>query len=596
MNKWLIYIALSFLCCIAYADKPQVHYTITMTQPEHHLAEVKVSFPAYEGDYLDVMLPAWRTGRYEILDLANGIRHFKATSKGKALKWKKVNKSQWRVFAQGKPFSIRYQVYANQLGNRTRHIDDTHAFLDASAVFMYSPQFRAAPLEVSLKTPRKWRASSGLKSLSKKRFYAPNYDVLVDSPIEVGINEQHHFSVADRDYELVIWGKGNYDSKKMVEDLKKLDTAAADIWGNNYPFERYVYMVHATSGPRGATEHMNSTIIQKHRDKFHERSDYLDFMMTAAHEFVHTWNVKAYRPAGLVPYDYQAEGYTRLLWMAEGSTSYYHVLLPRRADVMNQKEFLKELAKNIERYKNRPGNDTMSAAEASFDKWIEKGADYTSNFSVNIYSQGSMVSWLLDFEMRKVTNNQKSYDDLHRLLYERFPSTEKGFTPQDVKDLLKEITGHDFSAFWNQYIEGTKDIDIDALLDIAGLELVVEDEAKQKVDAGFSFNKQTMQLTRVKKNSPAWKAGLTAGDILVAMNDMRLTAANTNKKLNELKVGSEVSLTIFRRDELMSVSLEIEKNPYKKLKVKQKSSATEQQKAVYKSWSGHEYQSKASKG
>ncbi|TMN94298.1 peptidase M61, partial [Pseudoalteromonas sp. S407] len=94
-----------------------------------------------------------------------------------------------------------------------------------------------------------------------------------------------------------------------------------DVIWDDYPYQRYVFMVHSTSGARGATEHLNSTIIQRHRDKFAKREDYLGFIATAAHEFIHTWNVKAYRPEGLVPYDYLAPNYSRLLWLAEGSTS-----------------------------------------------------------------------------------------------------------------------------------------------------------------------------------------------------------------------------------------------------------------------------------
>ncbi len=96
--------------------------------------------------------------------------------------------------------------------------------------------------------------------------------MLVDSPIETGINEHHQFSVEGRDYELVIWGKGNYDSAKMVADLKVLVQQSKHIW-HDYPFKRYVFMVHATSGARGATEHLNSTIIQTSRFKFSQRKD-----------------------------------------------------------------------------------------------------------------------------------------------------------------------------------------------------------------------------------------------------------------------------------------------------------------------------------
>lgn len=98
-------------------------------------------------------------------------------------------------------------------------------------------------------------------------------------------------------------GEGNYDGTKMVDDLQIRVKQSKHIW-QDYPFKCYVFMVHATSGACGATEHINSTIIQRSCLKFSTRKGYLSFIAVAAHEFVHTWNVKQYRPQGIVPHDY----------------------------------------------------------------------------------------------------------------------------------------------------------------------------------------------------------------------------------------------------------------------------------------------------
>ena len=90
------------------------------------------------------------------------------------------------------------------------------------------------------------------------------WDVLVDSPIETGINKHFAFEQDGRDYEVVFWGEGNYDTEQTVADLEKLVATGDSIW-SSYPYERYVFMIHATSGAGGATEHKNSTIIQRPR-------------------------------------------------------------------------------------------------------------------------------------------------------------------------------------------------------------------------------------------------------------------------------------------------------------------------------------------
>jgi predicted metalloprotease with PDZ domain len=345
-------------------------------------------------------------------------------------------------------------------------------------------------------------------------------------------------------------------------------------------------MIHATSAPRGATEHINSTVIQRQRDRFASREDYVNFILTAAHELVHTWNVKAYRPAGLVPYDFQKENYTPLLWVAEGTTSYFDTLITRRAGIIDQKEFHKELAKSIEGHLNRPGRKVQSVAEASFYQWIESTNHFTINHGVNIYSEGSLVSWLLDFEIRNATDDQKSLEDVHRLLYQRFNAKDKGYTDNDLLALVNEVTGSDFSEFWKRYVWGTQSIDFESLLNSAGLELVRKPEDKQKIDLGWQVDNE-LKLTRVLKDSPAWNAGLTIGDILVSLDGLRLTPKNIEQRIEQLKPGKTYPLHFFRRDELQSVEVTAVKNPFRKLEIKPKPNATEKQKRRYQNWTGH---------
>ncbi|MGB2076419.1 MAG: M61 family peptidase, partial [Pseudoalteromonas tetraodonis] len=345
-------LALSILAACSAPVFADVNYALNISQPEHHLGDVNVEFPKTAQSFLDVKLPAWRTGRYEILNLANGVRYFKASDdEGNELKWEKIDHSTWRVHLnEPTEVNIDYQVYANELGKRARHIDDSHAFIDASGFFMFSESFRQEPVTVELNVPKAWRSVSGMENYKNKHsFKASDYDVLVDSPIETGINELRTFKVNGREYELVVWGEGNYDIELMLTDLKKLVATGNVIW-DSYPYERYVFMVHATSGAGGATEHLNSTIIQRPRDRFAKREDYLGFISTAAHEFIHTWNVKTYRPKGLAPYDYTNINYSKLLWIAEGSTSYFEDHLLVRSGIQTTDEFFKVLSKTINRH------------------------------------------------------------------------------------------------------------------------------------------------------------------------------------------------------------------------------------------------------
>jgi predicted metalloprotease with PDZ domain len=571
---------------------------VNIKEPQHHYAQITIEFDKFNREQTNFHLPTWRTGRYEIINLANGIREFTAADEsGNPLKWKKIDKDTWQVQdTLDKKVEISYQVYANQLGQRTRHIDDSHAFIDASTVVMYNDTTRNQQHLISLNVPATWRSVSGLESgVAPDQFIAENYDVLVDSPIETGINEHHQFSVDGLDYELVIWGKGNYDSAKMVADLKVLVQQSKHIW-QGYPFERYVFMVHATSGARGATEHLNSTIIQRSRFKFSSRKDYLGFISTAAHEFVHTWNVKQYRPKGLVPYDYQQENYSTLLWLSEGSTSYLQNQLLLRGDLMSSKEFLESLAKRITGYNHKPGRQSQTVAEASFDKWLEEGGDYDKNHSVNIYSEGFLVSWLLDFSIIEKTKLEKSYRDVHNILYQDY-KIPKSFDEADLVAILKKLTGENYQDWWRENVHGYAKVDFDKLLAKAGLTLsyadVDEEDSKDKAWMGIKTRESSngLQITMVEKNSPAWQAGLMLDDIIVAFDGLRMVDKDLTKRLENFKPKDELNVTFFRRDQLFTRLVTLGAIPKAKLKIVPVEQVSEEQKAFFKQWTGIDFPS-----
>lgn len=607
--KIFLMLYVSFYISVVKADvNADVIVNISIVNPHHHYASINVTFDNLTTSKANFHLPVWRTGRYEILNLANGIRAFSAVdSEGNQLEWQKIDKDTWQVQnTLNKNVTLSYQVYANQLGKRTRHIDDSHAFLDASSVVLYHDDYRDNKHIINLQVPKGWRSVSGLESEKKSifsnrkthRFIAENYDILVDSPIETGINEHHQFSVDGRDYELVIWGKGNYDSKKMVADLTVLVQQSKHIW-QDYPFNRYVFMVHATSGARGATEHLNSTIIQMSRFKFSQRKDYLKFISTAAHEFVHTWNVKQYRPKGLVPYDYQHENYSTLLWLSEGSTSYLQNYLLLRGDLMSSTEFLESLASRITSYLHKPGRKEQTIAQASFNKWLEEGGDYDTNHSVNIYSEGFLLSWLLDFSIMEKTGLEKSYRDVHSMLYQDY-KIPKSFDEKDLLTVLKAVTNEDYQSWWQVNVHGLTEVDFDTLLAKAGLTLSygnkMDDEKNKIKQVAWSGIKTKpvnsgLEITQVEKNSPAWHANLTPEDIIVAINGLRVVDQDLTTRLKTFQPNEKITLTFFRRDELVTNTLTLGEIPKDTLKIVPLTDATHEQKAFFKHWTGIEFPS-----
>jgi len=576
--------ALAALLLVPAAAEARVDYAIDLTSPEHHLGQVSATFPVTSTPYLDVKMPAWRSGRYTILDLANGVRRFAATdAAGHVLPWEKVDKSTWRVhLSQPTAIRIGYELYANELGLRTRHIDDSHAFLDASAVFMYADPYRADDVSVALNVPRGWQSFSGLASPSPQHFVAANWDLLVDSPIETGIEKSYRFSEGGRDYEVVFWGDGNFDPNQVVADIRKIVPQASAIW-SGYPFQRYVFMIHATDGAGGATEHRNSTVIQIPRWNFQPHDKYLGFLSTTAHEFIHTWNVKDYRNAAMVPYNYQSENYTDLLWLEEGSTEYFADPFLVRAGLMKPGEYFENLSRLIDRHRHKPGANEQSVAQASFDQWIAVGGDRANNAEVDIYDEGQIASWMLDVALLEQTGGRVSYRDVHEALYKRFGGLARGFTSADVRAILRELTGTSWDAWWARNVDSPAAVDFDALLAPVGLKLQA---GPQVAWAGWSANASPngMQLRSVERGSPAWNAGFVPDDIIVAIDGKRVTVDRFDAALAERKPGETVTIGYFRRDQLAEKRLTLGANPKDRPAVVQVERPTAAQRALFQRW------------
>jgi predicted metalloprotease with PDZ domain len=411
--------------------QPRVLYTLAMSKPSTHLFEVSMkveSLPPQQT--LDFLLPVWRPGMYRVLDLAGGIQEFAAyDGDDRPLRWQKIDKSDWRVEANGTSVVIiRYKVYANEFYQRTRGLNDEHGFVDGTAVFMYLESCRNTPLMLEVQPFHGWHVTTGLDGAGN-RFHAPSYDYFVDCPLEVGTQRDFEFTVDRVPHVLSISSEGNWTADTLIRDISKIVKAQKDFWGE-FPYKRYVFLVECLPNPTGATEHMNSTIIHTSPFIFKNPDWYRNFLGNVSHEYFHTWNVKQLRPKGMDPYKFQSENYSNELWVAEGTTSYYGNLFMERLGFVKPDKFVSDIAGAVQTDRQQPGNSVQPPSDASFDSWVKgsRGQESAYNFESDIYQRGANVSGILDLQIRKMSGNKHSLDDVMKEMYKRFPLTGSGYT------------------------------------------------------------------------------------------------------------------------------------------------------------------------
>jgi len=587
MKKFFL---LLFATATALAQTPTIHYKLGMSQPWTHLFEVEVSYSGLprSGETFDLLLPVWRSGRYVVFDFAGDVQEFSAQDgKGSPLGWEKTDKMSWRI-RKGSSTTVTatYKVYANEVNQRTKEMNDQGAFLDGSAVFMYADKYRGLPLTLTVTPYRDWHVTTGLENAkgTKNTLTSPTYDYLIDCPLFVGNQLDVEFEAGGKPHVLSVLGEGNYDTKIMVKDITKLVEANKELWGS-LPYQRYVFMLHVSPRHGGGTEHINSTAMGTRPWGFTNTNSYNGFLGLVSHEYFHTWNVKQIRPKGISPYDWTKENYTKELWVSEGTTSYYTSRMMMRAGLSTPARYVDQLPGQIQGDRQKPGNKLQSATESSFDAWIKywKQNEQAFNAETDYYDRGSDISLFLDLEIRNRSNNKASLDNVMKAMYERFPWNGTGFTVDDFRKVCDEFAGSSLKQFFDEHVYGTKPLEWEKVLLYAGLE--AKSKTEQKAWFGAFIGGEPPRIRwQVAAGSPAYIAGLDLNDEIIALNGYRVSANDFNTRIGEMKAGDVVKLTVMRSDQLREFNVTLVNNPVPGYTVTKVSDPTDLQKAIYESW------------
>jgi predicted metalloprotease with PDZ domain len=597
----------------------ELSYTLAFPQPHTHLYEVSLTIGNVTTPQLDLSLPIWTPGSYLAREYARHVQDFNAgDGSERPLPWRKIDKAMWRIetAASGdsqKTVRVSYRVYANELATQTSHLDATHAYFNGASLFMYVPGAVNRPHRIKFITPEGWRVTTplALKPDADGYYTAADYDRLVDSPTEIGTHKLMEFAVRGKPHRVAIWGQYEFDDNRLMNDLTKIVEEGAKMFGG-LPYDHYTFIIHVQPGIGGGTEHLNSNVSMTRPEAFKSDRGYKNFLGLESHEYFHHWNVKRIRPLALGPFDYQRENYTRGLWVSEGVTSYYGDLLLRRAGLISMNEYLEGLANTVAGYEQTPGRFEQSAESASFDAWIKhyRPDENSVNSAMSYYTRGELLGLMFDIEIRALTGNAKSLDDVMRLLLENHGLPKPGFTDAELKAAFEKVAGVDLTNFWNRFVAGHDEVDFAAYFNKAGLQLTKgyrrgSPYANSKTDKPGALGIRAradgdrVVVANVVAGSPAYEGGVNAGDELVAIDGKKIDANNGVERrgetnfverqgqtslLNDLRAGQRVTLAVFRRERLMSFDLTAAAKPFDHYTITELKDTGEAQKALRDSW------------
>jgi len=570
-----------------------VIYRLEPHDPAGHRYRITLTVPEPDPAGQRMTLPAWIPGSYLIRDFSRQVETLAARASGQPVAVTKLDNHTWQAAPCQGPLQVDYTVYAWDLSVRGAHLDETHGFFNGTSVFLRVEGREHEPCLLDLAPPRGiagWKVYTSLPEARGRAgaarrhgfglYQAPDYDALIDHPVEMGTPQVARFTAHGAEHELVFTGVApRLDLARIAADVRRICEAQIAFFeprSRRAPFldssDRYVFMTMVVGDGHGGLEHRASTALMASRKDLPvlgqqgQGEGYRGFLGLVSHEYFHTWNVKRIKPAAFVPYHLQQPDLTRLLWVFEGFTSYYDDLMLLRSGSIGLTDYLRLLAKTITGVARSPGRRKQSVAESSFDAWTRyyKQDENSPNALVSYYTKGALVALGLDLTIRRDSGGAHSLDDVMRLLWQRYGRDFYRGKPQGLPEdalpaLVREATGVDVRRFVARHAYGTADVPLAELLAPHGISLQWKPTVNiPSLDVRTRKQGESLALATVLEGGAGHKGGLSAGDVLAAIDGLRVDApAGLDLLLAQYRPGDRVTVHVFRRDELRAFTVRL---------------------------------------
>ena len=570
-----------------------IHFQLSFIEPQAHYVEVKMIIDGIDQDYLDLKMPVWTPGSYLIREFAKNIEQVKAEdAQGNEIAIHKTKKNNWRLNSKGAQVKISYRVYSFEKSVRTNFVDDQHAFISPAGTFLYVDGYLDHSSTVQVELPPIWsKISTGLELVEGKvnLFFAENFDILFDSPLEIGNQDVWTFNAAGIPHEFAMVGSAVYDKDRLAADITKIVEVETDIWGSN-PNDRYVFITHNYQNSHGGLEHLNSTVLAASRSSYISNIGYNNFLSLVAHEYFHLWNVKRLRPANLGPFNYEEENYTPLLWIFEGFTAYYDNLITRRCGFRNEQEYLNELVSEFNLVLNRPGHKIQSVGLSSFDTWIKqyRPDENSANVSISYYNKGAMLATMIDISIIAKTKGQKRLDDVLKAAYNKFYLIEnRGVTEKEFFDLAEEVSGISLKEIFDA-VYTTEEIDYNAYFNEIGFQFIDINRETVTPSLGIKVSHQDTRtiIKNIDRNSAAWVDGLNVDDEIIAVNGSRLDpqGRELDQAIAISKVGDALNILVSRDGLIREITVNLKASDKVSYVIERNPNSTKEQSTLGDIW------------
>ncbi|MBV2119932.1 MAG: PDZ domain-containing protein [Candidatus Thiodiazotropha sp. (ex Ctena orbiculata)] len=568
-----------------------IDYRLKLHAPQSHIFEVELTIQNPDPDGQVVYLPAWIRGSYLIRDYARHIVSIEANADGEPLILSKLDKQSWKIEPVKQSITINYQIYAWELTVRSAHFDNTHAYFNGPALFLAVRGQELMPCRLEIVAPKfklqnEWRVAFSMKpeQIDERGFgtyQADDYETLIDCPGEIGDYSASQFEVAGCNHRFVVSGVKRFDHEKLGSHLSRICEKQVELFGE-LPVQDYLFLLRVVNDGYGGLEHKNSTSLIFPRDDLPAKRDtkitsgYRRLLALCSHEYFHLWNVKRITPKVFLDQNTEQEVYTRQLWVFEGITSYYDELMLVRSGVISKQDYFEMLAETVTRVMRGSGRFKQTLEESSFDVWTKfyKQDENAPNAIVSYYAKGTLFALLLDLTIRLQSNGRFSLDQVMREMWLRYGKQGKGVPENGIEKVVADVTSLDLQSLFDLGLRSTAELPLTDCLSEFGVAMkllpakssddkggVLRDKEREQqsytgIGAKWTSKTSGIKVQQVFDDGAAQNAGISAGDEIVAVDGLRMSAKQLENYILDTDAGDQIEVHLFRRDQLMSLVLQ----------------------------------------
>ena len=438
-----------------------IHYRISCPNPASQFLQIELRFSCLANEKVQLQLPAWRAGRYQIANYAQNLRGFTASnSKGESIPLTKTTKDRWELLAPDEPLiHITYEYWAGKMDAGSAWVDDQQVYVNLVNCCFELLGRSTEPIAVQLDLEDYPHRAVTLTQTEASTWMAENFQILADATVLAAKKvEQETYAIGNTRFHTWFHGEIHFDRSRFIDQFQAFSRRMIADFGS-FPEEEYHFIFQLLPYPHyHGVEHRRGTVITfGPASSLAEEEAQEELLGISCHELYHAWNVCRIRPKEFLPYDFSKETYTQAGLVLEGVTTYFGDLYLMKSKVYDLPTYLRHLEKIVQREAAHYGWKNASIEESSIDLWLDGYVAGIPNRKVNIYSRGALLSLCLDVLLLQ---EGSSLAQVMNGMWENFGLPFKGY---EVQDFEKQIAAgvrdpEKLTRFFDAFVRGKEDL------------------------------------------------------------------------------------------------------------------------------------------